>query len=434
MFQASRVLLFIVTLAGAGGLIWCVTEVRRSLKYVIPVCIAVFAISFVAALTASIYIHSERIYYSAIATISLSALIPVMFYISKDQWYKIVFELVTQANAFLIVMYVGKSFRAILGSDWADIGFRALALLVIILMYKTFLKKRFRSFANEYNLIYGWILLTVVTLSFTFLFLSIQYFPVILANRSEIEMFNNVMICAIVTYTITYIAFVALFNKILQWHKAKAEVQAAEIKMDYWKTQIATQEILINNTRKIKHDMRHHDALLAECIQNKEYDKALKYLEEHGTIIDKMTIKQYCENYTVNCLLSTYIGKAENAGIEVECMTQVPKELKIDDLRLASIFANLIENAIEACERIKDESVHKFIKINSKYDNGALKILVENSSNNNVEFDGPFPISQKENPSGIGTKTIYEFAERFGGVCEYSLKDGVFSARLILVV
>ena len=435
MLTVSRIILYIVTIAGAGGLIWCVTEARRSITYVVPIGLAVFGISFVAALFAAMYIHDENIYYSAIATISLVTLVPVMLYISKDPWYKLLFELATQANAFLITMYVGKSFGVLFGNnEWADVGFRALSFIIIILMYKTFLKDRFRSFANQYNSVYGWLFLFIVTISFTVLFLSIQYFPVTLAQRTDVKLFTTVMNFAIVAYTITYIALVALFNRILLSQKAKAEVQAAELKMDYWKAQIATQEVLINNTRKIKHDMRHHDALLVDCITNKEYDKALKYLQEHGAITDQITIKQYCENYTVNCLLSTYIRKAENAGIQVECQTQVPKELQIDDLRLASIFANLVENAIEACDRIKDESVHKFINISSKYDNGALKILVENSSNDDVKFDGPFPISQKANPSGIGTKTIYEFANRYNGLCEYTLENGVFSARLLLVV
>ena len=180
--------------------------------------------------------------------------------------------------------------------------------------------------------------------------------------------------------------------------------------------------------------MRHHDAFLVECINNKQYDKALKYLQEHGAVIDEITIKQYCKNYTVNCLLSSYIQKAEKAGIKVECQTEVPESITIDDLKLASIFANLVENAIEACQRIKDETKTKFINISSKYENGTLRILVENSSNDNVEFDGPFPISQKENPSGIGTKTIYELAQSYNGLCDYSLSNGVFTARLILVV
>ena len=91
MVTASRIMLFIVTIAGAGGLIWCVTEARRSITYVVPLGLAVFGISFVAALLAAMYIHTESIYYSAIATISIVPLLPVMIYISKDQWYKLLF-------------------------------------------------------------------------------------------------------------------------------------------------------------------------------------------------------------------------------------------------------------------------------------------------------------------------------------------------------
>ena len=435
MISASRVLLFIVTILGATGLVWCVSESRRPIQYLVPLGLFTITIAFIVSFLASLYIHTEGIYYAAIATICMITLVVVMFSFSKDKWYKLLFEISTQTNAFLILMYVGKSFGMVFGdNEWADAGFRAIGFLLIYIIYKFYLKKKFRAFANQYDHVYGWILLTVLSLAFSILFLSIQYFPVTLGQRADVKLFNNVMICAIVVYTLTYFAFILLFNRIVSWEKTKHELKESEMKMDYWKAQIAAQQILINSTRKIKHDMRHHDALLADCIANKEYDKALEYLKEHGAIIDQMTIKQYCENYTVNCLLSTYIGKAEAAGIKVDCMAEVPKELKIDDLRLGSMFANLVENAIEACERIKDDSIQKFINISSKYENGALRILVENSSNNDVKFEDGFPISQKENPSGIGTKTIAEFAERFDGMCDYSLKNGVFSARLILVV
>ncbi len=435
MIQASRVFLFIVTISGAIGLVWCVSESRRPRKQILPAAIIGFSVSLVAALLSSIYIQDIRVYYSVIATVSLAALIAVMAYYTKDPWYKIAFELVTQANAFLIIMFVGKSFSVMFGgNEWADAGARALSYLATYLVYKFYLKKKFRTFVNSYNLIYGWIGLTLVSLAFTILFLSIQYFPVVLALRTDVKLFTNVMICAIVTYGVTYIALVAIFTRIVEWQKAKSEMREAEMKTEYWKSQIEAQEVLINNTRKIKHDMRHHDTLLVEFLNNKQYDKALNYLQEHGAIIDSMTIKQYCKNYTVNCLLSSYIQRAEKAGIKVECHADIPDELNIDDLKLASLYANLIENAIEACERIKDETITKFINIHTAFENGTLRILIENSANNDVKFDGPFPISQKANPSGIGTKNIYELAQQYGGLCDYSLANGIFTARLILVV
>ena len=435
MIPVSKVLLFLVTIIGAIVLVWCVSESRRPHKQIYPAAVIGFSISFVAAILSAMYIHNETIYYSAIATISVTALIVVMFYFSKDSWYKIVFEVITQANGFLIVMFIGKSFSVLFhNNEWADIGFRALSFLAVYLMYKFFLRKRYRLFANTYDYKYGWYLLSLVSVCFTILFLSIQYFPVILSLRTDAKLFSNVMLCSIAAYTMTYIALVAIFNKIVTWEKAKSDMKEAEIKTDYWKNQIEAQEIIINNTRKIKHDMRHHDTLLVEYINNKQYDKALECLKEHGAIIDQMTIKQYCKNYTVNCMLSAYLQRAEAAGIKVDCMADIPNDLNIDDLELASLYANLIENAIEACARIKDETIEKFINIRPTFDNGSLKILIENSSNDDVKFDGPFPISQKENPSGIGTKTIYEFAQKYNGLCDYFQGNGLFRARIILVV
>ncbi len=435
MISVDRALVYIVTSLGAVGLIWCIAEYKRPLKQVIPAIIIGFGNCVTAAFLANRFITSDDVYYAAITTVSMVALTGAMFYISKDKWSKIVFELITQANAVIIAVYIGNGVAHFFDDNlYIDALFRALSFAALYLEYKFFLRQIFRDFANHYEDRYGWLILSVVSISFTVLYLSILYFPTLIYERADEKLFNIVMIISIVVYSFMYVGVVAVFQNTIEMQKIKDKMKESEVKMGYWQAQIDAQDTIVQNIRKVKHDLRHHDNILMEYLVHGDYDKAINYLKEHSAVIDKMNMRQYCSNYTVNCILSTYIQKAENDNIKVECIADIPKDVTIDELELTSLFANLIENAVEACNRIKDETREKFINIKVDRDGMALKILIENSCNKNVEFEGAFPVSQKEQKSGIGTKSIAEVVKAHDGMYDFKEEDGVFRARLYLVI
>ena len=435
MITVGDVVLYIVTSIGAIGLVWYITEFKYPVKRMIPLGIIALLVSAGAAILAAIYITHQLLFYTAIGVIVLTFFVTMMFYVSRDPWYKVTFEIITQANAFVIVMYACNGIASLFGgSSWINALARAVAFAIIMLSYQFYLRKIFRTFVNSYNEVSGWIILSVVSFAFLLLFLSIVYFPRLIAQRLEPTLSHITMGFAIVLYTLTYIGIIAVYHDFIEMAKMKDQVQNDKIKMDYWQTQINAQDEIIAHTRKLKHDLRHHDNLLIEYLKNKDYDRALNYLEKHGAVVDQMNLRKYCSNYTVNCLLSSYIKKAEADGIKVSCLANIPSELNVDDLELASLYANLIENAIEACNRITEKR-ERFIKISTDYNAGQLKIQVINSCNDNIKFDGEFPISQKINPSGLGTKSVAEVARKHEGMVEYTLlEDKTFRARIMMVV
>lgn len=60
----------------------------------------------------------------------------------------------------------------------------------------------------------------------------------------------------------------------------------------------------------------------------------------------------YTENFLVNAILSGRLGPAGNAGIRIECEVRVPENLPIADADLCMLLSNLLDNAVEACERL----------------------------------------------------------------------------------
>ena len=434
MITASSIVMDIVTIFGAFALVWCVSEFKRPMKDVMIIAIIEGSICLGATILATIYIKTDVIFYAAIGTIATITICSLIGFISKDKWYIIMYEALFQSNGFLIAMYVGKTFAHMFNNNiWVEIVFRGLSFAVMVLIYWFYLKKIFRGIANNYNGKAVWFMLSGISIFFTLLFMNIIFIPTPLSQRTDIPMFNRIMLMAILAYTAVFVFSMISFQSIIEREKMKRTIQEDTLKTEYWKARIESQNELMDRVRQTKHDLRHHDNYLAELLNKKEYDKALKYLEEHGATIDQMSMQNYCKNYTVNSILASFISKAEKQGIKVDCKANVPEYLSIDILELASLFANLLENAIEACQKM-DNTKERFINILTQCQDNSLRIQVENSCNDGLEFDGEYPVSTKEIKSGVGTKSIGSIALKHNGVFEFTQENGVFTARVVLEV
>lgn len=102
---------------------------------------------------------------------------------------------------------------------------------------------------------------------------------------------------------------------------------------------------------------------------------------------------------------------------------------------ITSLYGNIIDNAIEACE--KEEGDFRLIKLKTCRQDGFLLIQEENYCHNPVSFgkDG-LPLSNKadRNLHGFGTKSIRYIVEKYSGQLNLRQEDGVFYLSLLIPV
>ena len=129
--------------------------------------------------------------------------------------------------------------------------------------------------------------------------------------------------------------------------------------------------------------------------------------------------------------------KAEKLGIRFEADFQYNGEISAFDIGM--ILSNLLDNAIEACEKIEQE--RRFIRISSKRKNHFLLIDVKNSFDGaiNLQDNGQLPFSTKESNApdiimehGIGLKNVSDIAERYYGGVNVKVKEKVFHITVML--
>lgn len=180
--------------------------------------------------------------------------------------------------------------------------------------------------------------------------------------------------------------------------------------------------------RQERHNLRLKMRVIATFAENHKYEELDAYIQEYLDTIQKTQIKRYCKNAVIDAALSAFIQNAENRGIRVEVGFDFPDPIPVDATELATVLANAIENAINACEKM-GEGEDRFIDIKVLSD-PSFMIQVKNSFSGKVEFDeNGIPVN-REDGHGFGTRTIASFCDKHNAFYQFVAKDNEFTLYL----
>ena len=184
---------------------------------------------------------------------------------------------------------------------------------------------------------------------------------------------------------------------------------------------------------KLRHDLKHHVALLTSFIADGDPGRAQDYLAELSENIRRKTSAPCCENVAVSAVIEHYAALARQDGIGVVIDTDVPEKIGgLSDTELASVFGNLLENALEACRRGNGEKA-SFIQLKARILDQRLVILMENSLFEQSRPNGEFYHSSKRGGQhGIGLRSIADIAEAHGGTARFEADGDAFRSSVIL--
>ncbi len=190
----------------------------------------------------------------------------------------------------------------------------------------------------------------------------------------------------------------------------------------------------LQNTQKqaavYRHDMRHHLALIGGYLADGNIEEAGKYVKLTQADIENITPNRYCENNTVNLILSSFASKAKKRGVVLSVEAELPQSLSVSETELCALLSNGLENAIDAAAQVVDEQLRK-VRVNCQTHKGNLLIFIENSFTGSVETEGGLPQSFREG-HGFGSKSMVMIAEKHNGYCSFEAKDEIFTLRIAL--
>ena len=213
-----------------------------------------------------------------------------------------------------------------------------------------------------------------------------------------------------------------------------------------YNSQIAVYKMLTEQYRqseRLRHDMKNHIIALSGLFQNKEWDKMGDYLKNMESGCLEVGVDM-TGNKAVDALMYQKQEQAERENIRWECDVRIPKACCINEFDLCVLFGNILDNALEACERLIssktlceencEENCEEsgFINIQAKAVKSCFLIEVKNSMDITEKY--AVGTSNKESPQehGIGLLNISDVVQRYNGVVNIEAENGVFAISILI--
>lgn len=206
------------------------------------------------------------------------------------------------------------------------------------------------------------------------------------------------------------------------------EIENLKYQQSYYNELEENQE----NIKKLRHDMKNHLNIIGSLIEDQDFNNAKKYFTSLSGEFET-SARSFCRNSIVNAVLNSKYNRAVQHQIDCFFHIDIDAMLAMDDVNLCSLFANTLDNAIEACLKIQDASQRK-ISMKARYRNGAFSFELVNSRQGQILLQKGEIVSQKDDQAnhGIGLKNVRSIVEKYGGNIDISYADDSFTVVVFI--
>lgn len=179
---------------------------------------------------------------------------------------------------------------------------------------------------------------------------------------------------------------------------------------------------------KIRHDYKNHVITGLSLLKNGETLRAQEYFSKYiDQELSKVQVYVDTSNALVNAVVNEKFRLCYQKGITAEAEISFVEQ-KIDDIDLCAVLFNLLDNAIEACEKLDKERSLKLVIFQHK---AYLVVRVENTSGDNVLENNPSLKTTKADKAhhGLGVRIVKDIVKKYNGVFNVDNSGGKFSAE-----
>ncbi len=163
------------------------------------------------------------------------------------------------------------------------------------------------------------------------------------------------------------IYFLYLFSYLFRVNKLEQEMQIIQLQNELQYRHYEELERKYRESRKILHDMKNHLQAVEQLYEGQGQRAGDNYVQDLYHMINVLGEKYYSANPMLNIILNEKLNQAEMAGIQVKAEVGDVDFNDIKDMDITTIFANLLDNAIEAASQCGSGSTRPWLEL--KIDN-----------------------------------------------------------------
>lgn len=242
----------------------------------------------------------------------------------------------------------------------------------------------------------------------------------------------------LIQYWIFYLVFAFVVAGIFLLYMVRVRVREREeilntrndmMEMNYQGLQKAYEE-----NQVLYHDYKNHMLAVRQLVSENRKEEALAYINTYVELTSKANERAKSGNKILDIIINSKLGEARETGIEFSYEIGYIGNIGMTDIDMCALMANLLDNAIEACERMADG--HPWIRLKVLRKKDMLMIKLSNSIHPEDGFSESFFETRKSNSEihGLGTKSIEKVLKKYDGQQSHYIRDREFEVFISIPV
>ena len=296
--------------------------------------------------------------------------------------------------------------------------------LTIILLYhlvlrRLFVKEKQKKISAVQYLIYANIAVYIlINIGSSLLLLQYELTP-----KDYAFLLLDALLVIVINLYVFYLLDIFAENKNLKYKLALYEKQAKS-NYDYYVKQMESNRKALS----VIHDIRKHIRVLEELKTEQVTEQLQEYSDSFEEMILPLIVKQYSDSAILNIIINDKAEHCEKKGIPFDIDIQPVNLDFMQSIDITTIFGNILDNAIEACEKTQEKKIS--LKIYPF--NGLIYVEVANTFCEPVHMDKlGKPQSMKGEGHGIGLENVEHALRQYNGDIQYTIADEYFRVEIM---
>ena len=179
-------------------------------------------------------------------------------------------------------------------------------------------------------------------------------------------------------------------------------------------------------TRKFRHDIQNHVQVILNLMKEEKNDQARIYMEDVSQHLENIKPVINSGNEIIDTILSEKLNRCKERNIVLKVKGIIHAPMIISDYDICTIFANALDNAIEACEKLE---TNRWIEVSIGLHQNFLAVLISNSIAEPVSLRSK---KQDKKNHGFGLQNLIECVERNNGVVRRRMDKDKFVLDIVV--
>lgn len=182
---------------------------------------------------------------------------------------------------------------------------------------------------------------------------------------------------------------------------------------------------------KLYHDLNNHLNILYQLLDEGNTGEAKEYIKQISKPILILSKTVWTGVDVIDVIINSKLEKMQSKNIDAEIKVEYPHNSTILPNDMCSVLANLLDNAIEASEKVLD---NRKVSLTMRRINSFMLIKVTNTCIEANRKFGNIPSTTKENKylHGWGLPSVQGIVKKYSGSMECLNENNTFTVKILL--